>query len=208
MKQKFKSMSGITLIEMLIAVVISSVMMAALFTSYNVVNNSYSQVSDRATISRTGRDVVGMLLRDVRMAGYFDIKSIQYANDEMYPIVISKSKNFKGSSRKCDKIDIVYGDVVFEKNRKNKKGVLEEVYYPVYKITYKCVASRIPDRKKAQQASGKFPVKDIFAITKSKVVWDESANTWKNPTGSDKKTYKDELILDHVEDLIFNPIDD
>ena len=133
MKQKFKSMSGITLIEMLIAVVISSVMMAALFTSYNVVNNSYSQVSDRATISRTGRDVVGMLLRDVRMAGYFDIKSIQYANDEMYPIVISKSKNFKGSSRKCDKIDIVYGDVVFEKNRKNKKGVLEEVYYPVYK---------------------------------------------------------------------------
>ena len=37
---------------------------------YNVVNNTYSQVSDVASISRAGRDVVSMMMRDVRMAGF------------------------------------------------------------------------------------------------------------------------------------------
>ena len=48
MKQKQHSISGITLIEILIGIVISMIMMGAMFTSYTVVNNSYSQVSDKA----------------------------------------------------------------------------------------------------------------------------------------------------------------
>ena len=43
---------GFTLIEILIGVVISAIMMGAMFTTYTVVNNSYSQVSDVAGISR------------------------------------------------------------------------------------------------------------------------------------------------------------
>ena len=46
--KKFNSETGVTLIEILIGVVISMIMMAAMFTSYNAVNNSYSQVIDRA----------------------------------------------------------------------------------------------------------------------------------------------------------------
>ena len=45
-------------------------MMGAMFTSYNVVNNTYSQVTDRAKISTAGRDVVGMIMRDIRNAGF------------------------------------------------------------------------------------------------------------------------------------------
>ena len=45
-------------------------MMAAMYTTYSVVNNSYSQVTDRAKISRSGRDIVEMLMRDIRMAGF------------------------------------------------------------------------------------------------------------------------------------------
>ena len=45
-------------------------MMAAIFTTYQVVNNSYSQVTDRAKISRSGRDIVSMLMRDIRLAGF------------------------------------------------------------------------------------------------------------------------------------------
>ena len=68
MKKKIKSISGITLIEMLIGIIISKIMMGAMFTSYSVVNSTYRQVADRAKISQAGRDIVGMIVRDVRMA--------------------------------------------------------------------------------------------------------------------------------------------
>ena len=70
MKKKLSSVAGVTLIEILIGILISVVMMAAMYTSYSVVNSTYSQVSDRAKISSAGRDVVGMMLRDIRNAGY------------------------------------------------------------------------------------------------------------------------------------------
>ena len=68
--KNIKNSLGFTLIEILIGIVISTIMMAAMFTTYNVVNNTYSQVSDVASISRAGRDVVSMMMRDVRMAGF------------------------------------------------------------------------------------------------------------------------------------------
>ena len=46
MQKKNLLISGVTLVEILIAIVIASIMMMALFTSYNVVNKSYTQVSD------------------------------------------------------------------------------------------------------------------------------------------------------------------
>ena len=51
MKKKLSSIAGVTLIEILIGILISVVMMAAMFTSYQVVNNTYSQVADRAKIN-------------------------------------------------------------------------------------------------------------------------------------------------------------
>jgi len=69
-KNTLKNIAGLTLIEILIGVIISSIMMAAMYTTYSVVNNSYSQVIDRAKISRSGRDIVEMIMRDVRMAGF------------------------------------------------------------------------------------------------------------------------------------------
>ena len=69
-KNKTNNISGLTLIEILIGVVISTLMMAAMYTTYSIVNNSYSKVIDRAAISRSGRDVVGMMMREIRLAGY------------------------------------------------------------------------------------------------------------------------------------------
>tara|TARA_B100001250_G_scaffold80695_1_gene66372 strand:- start:2944 stop:3807 length:864 start_codon:yes stop_codon:yes gene_type:complete len=207
MKKKFKSNSGVTLVELLIGVVISSIMMAALYTSYNVVNNSYSQVSDRANISRTGRDITGMLLRDIRMAGYFDINSVRVASNEMYPIIITKSNTFKGDSRKCDEISIVYGDINYV------KGPPVVITYPIYKVTYKCIKSKIPDRTQSKNQTGKYPKLNLFAIYKSKIKWDRAANSgngaWDTDpeADGDPNTYPDELIIDYIEDLIFNPID-
>ena len=52
-------------------------MMAAMVTSYNLVNNSYQQVTDRAKISQAGRDISGTMLREIRMAGF------KYINDNI-----------------------------------------------------------------------------------------------------------------------------
>ena len=50
MKKKLSKIAGVTLIEILIVIVITVVMKAAMITSYNVVNNSYSQVTDLSLI--------------------------------------------------------------------------------------------------------------------------------------------------------------
>ena len=65
-----KNISGLTLIEIMIGVVISTIMMGAMYTTYNVVNSSYSKVTDKAKISRASRDIVTMMMRDIRLAGF------------------------------------------------------------------------------------------------------------------------------------------
>ena len=69
-KKRMKDEHGLTLIEILIGIVITALMMGAMYTSYNVVNKTYNQVSEKAKISKTSRDLVSMLMRDIRMAGY------------------------------------------------------------------------------------------------------------------------------------------
>ena len=69
-KQKIKNIKGLTLIEILIGVAVTALMMGAMFSSYTVVNNSYNQVTDRAQVSRSSRDIVGMIVRDIRLAGF------------------------------------------------------------------------------------------------------------------------------------------
>ena len=60
--KKLSSIAGVTLIEILLGIVISVIMMGAMLTSYNVVNNSYSQVTDKAKISNQGKVVLGLSL--------------------------------------------------------------------------------------------------------------------------------------------------
>ena len=81
-KNYLKNILGLTLIEVLVAVVISSIMMAAMYTTYNVVKNSYSQVVDRAKISRSGRDIVGMIMRDIRLAGFKYYYGVHKENED------------------------------------------------------------------------------------------------------------------------------
>ena len=69
-KKNLKYIIGLSLVEVLIGIVITTIMMAAMYTSYNVVNKSYSRVSEKAKISKSSRDLVSMLMRDIRMAGF------------------------------------------------------------------------------------------------------------------------------------------
>ena len=199
MKKKLSSIAGVTLIEILIGILISVVMMAAMFTSYQVVNNTYSQVADRAKISTAGRDVLGMMLRDIRNAGFKYFNDDIKTSNEHSPIIITKSTNFNSA---CDKLEIVYGDVNYDSTRTPK------YVYERYKVTYECKASSIPD-KTAQPVGNTLPKIKAFALYKSKVGWNTTSNRWNNPsTDGNTKTYGEEIVLDYVSDLVFNPIDD
>ena len=69
-KEKFKPNTGLTLIEILIRIIVSSYMMAAIYTTYSIVNTTYNQVLEKAKVSRSSRDLIELLIRDARMAGY------------------------------------------------------------------------------------------------------------------------------------------
>jgi len=204
MKKKLKKTAGVTLIEILIGIVISVVMMSAMFTSYNVVNSVFQQVTDKAKISQSGRDILGMLLRDVRMAGYKDFGDTIKTSSKHQPILITKSSSF-GSS--CDRIDIVYGDAIYDKTKPEGK----KYTYIRYNITYHCEKSKIIDKK----ISGGSTAIDAFAIFKTVKKWSVADNDWANPeTDLDKDgnlddtTYSKQKIIDHVQDLIFNAVDE
>ena len=82
MKEKLKKIAGLTLIEILIGIVVSSLMMAAIYSTYSIVNNTYNQVVEKAKISRSSRDLIELLIRDTRMAGF---KYYLGINDLGYP---------------------------------------------------------------------------------------------------------------------------
>ena len=200
MKKKLSSIAGVTLIEILIGILISVVMMAAMFTSYQVVNSTYSQVTDRAKISTAGRDVVGMMLRDIRNAGFKYFNDDIKTSDEHSPILITKSTNFNTA---CDKLEIVYGDVTYDSTKTPRYE------YERYKITYECKASSIPDKSAVSVCGNTVATIKAFALYKSKLKWNKTSNKWDNPaTDGDSKTYGEEVVLDYVSDLVFNAIDE
>ena len=99
--KKLSNISGVTLIEILLGIVISVIMMGAMLTSYNVVNNSYSQVTDKAKISNQGKVVLGMIMADIRNAGFKYYGDTVKTTNEHVPILITKASNFNTA---CDTI--------------------------------------------------------------------------------------------------------
>ena len=218
--KKLKNISGLTLIEILIGVVISTIMMAAMYTSYNVVNSSYSKVTDRAKISRSGRDIVQMLMRDIRMAGYKHyfgtndlgiprVDNLDYdsgADDitqSHAPIIIIKNvlgydptdtrqpvTPIAESPLCCDRIHIVYGDF-------NQRHLATQPYKR-YRITY------FADVNDDVVGSSD----EYYSIFKSKESWIQDFD---NPTDSEwtadealcPECYLREEVRSHIVDMEF-----
>ena len=70
---KPKKISGMTLVEVLVAIIIGTITVAAIFYSYNIFNKSYQSVADKAKMSTSTRNALTMIARDLRNAGYYDI---------------------------------------------------------------------------------------------------------------------------------------
>ena len=207
-KNKLKNIAGITLIEIMIGVVISAIMMGAMYTTYSIVNSSYTQVTDRAKISRSGRDIIAMLISDIRLAGFKyhygvnaddiskqdNLEYISGSSDIKIshdPIIVIKdelgdaadsdtaiSKNDE-VDKCCDKIHIVYGD--FNQN--------DAQPYKRYRVTY--YARPSGDNK-------------YYAVYKSKQSWMQSTESVTgNWSSSCTECFSGELIRDHLVDMEF-----
>ena len=223
-KEYLKSIAGLTLVEILIGIVVSSLMMAAMYSTYSIVNNSYSQVVDKAKISRSSRDLVELLIRDIRMSGfkyYLGTNELGYPEQSYLefvggssikeshdPIVIVANKlghNIDGTDSTvakndpisdlcCDKIHIVFED--FNQNDKLQP-------YKKYKLTY--YASPTQDADGTNQR---------YAVYKSKISWKQkrSSETASWPTEGDwvsdcTECYHEQLVKDYVEDMEFIALD-
>ncbi|MDA7576495.1 prepilin-type N-terminal cleavage/methylation domain-containing protein [Candidatus Pelagibacter sp.] len=176
------NIKGITLIEILIGIVISSIMMGAMLTSYNVVNGSYSQIIDKASIGNSSRSFSEMLLRDIRMAGYkyFDDNLITETNGNLdIPIEITKSNN----EICCDSITLVYGD--FDRT---EVGDARYIRYKVqYTFTPQIIEGNIVD--------------GIFQILKTKQKWNNTGNGEWQASAEDLDTYTEEIVTDFISDI-------
>ncbi len=214
-KYNLKNIAGLSLVEMLIGIVITSMMIMAIITSYNVVNKSYSQVTDRAKISRSGRDIVEMMMRDIRMAGfryilgtntldfptrsYLEFKGGDTTIPESHdPIIIEK--NVLGFSVDgavdpapkhetddvcCDRIHLVYDD--FNQNDVNQP-------YKRFKITYFALPVDEGNDKR-------------YAVYKTVQSWiqvvGDDTGAW---TTDCAECYVQQKIRDHVVDMEFVPL--
>ena len=77
---KPKKISGMTLVEVLVAIIIGTITVAAMFYSYNIFNKSYQGVADKAKMSTSTRNALTMIARDLRNAGYYDINWLNDAS--------------------------------------------------------------------------------------------------------------------------------
>lgn len=217
-KNKLKNIAGLTLIEMMIGVIITSIIMAAMYTTYSVVNKTYSQVTDRAKISRSGRDIIEMLMRDVRMSGFTYFLGI---NDRSYPtetyleflggdvapidshdplIII---KNQLGHARlpagsmptpvtKWDTDDMCCDKIHIVYDDFNQNDATQP--YKRYKVTYYA----IPTSEGTDQR---------YAVYKAKESWKQPLTSNTGAWDSNCSECYSELIRDHVVDMEFIPFD-
>jgi type IV pilus assembly protein PilW len=65
-----KNTKGFTLAEVLVAIVIGVISVAAAFSAYNYYTKSYESVSQKANVNSAARDALILITKDLRNAGF------------------------------------------------------------------------------------------------------------------------------------------
>lgn len=95
--------SAYTLTELLVATAVGSIVMAMAFSSFSLINTKYQKYSDLSNLHRSATQVLNIINRDLRMAGYQDLDTV---NGSIAKAVITENDN--NSSRGSDAITITY----------------------------------------------------------------------------------------------------
>ena len=67
-----KQYKGFTLAEVLVAIVIGMISVAAAFSAYNYYSKSYDAVTQKSSVNTSARDALILITKDLRNAGYID----------------------------------------------------------------------------------------------------------------------------------------
>jgi len=114
--------AGFTLVELLIALAVGSIILAGVISAYTVLSDQTKRMGQAAYIHESGRSLIALMARDIRMAGFvwIDDKVNKTYGDIATPLEITDS-----GSRCCDSIRIV-----FDKHHESS-GAIDR-----YRITY------------------------------------------------------------------------
>lgn len=130
--------SAYTLTELLVATAVGSIVMAMAFSSFSVINQKYQKYSDLSNLHRSSTQVLSIITRDLRMAGYQDLDTV---NGLIASAIITENND---SDRGGDAITIVY-DIDIQSRIKVKYYLLpckdtnqctEEGRYRLYKTKW------------------------------------------------------------------------
>ena len=144
----FKKKPGMTLVEVLVAIVIGVISAAAIFYSYNIFNKSYQSVVDKAKMSSSSRNALSMILKDLRNAGYCDInynsscdrliekKDNHFAWVENYKVTFSQYYRIGGTdylaieynTSPTDRVEIRYYLIAYDRNNKKEANGRNSLY--------------------------------------------------------------------------------
>ena len=99
-----------TLVEMLVALAVGAIVIMATYASYEMVNTQYRKNIDVANMHTSGRSIMQMIERDVRMAG-FEYRHTSGTNKgkKAFSGSITTPLDIKDSGNKCcDEVTVVY----------------------------------------------------------------------------------------------------
>jgi prepilin-type N-terminal cleavage/methylation domain-containing protein len=101
MNQKiFKKAKGITLIELLIALVISSILIAGIYRTFIQQQKSYATQEQVADMQQNVRVAINRMMREIRMTGFGNVQGVlpvTFLGGRTYPNVINTDLPFAGA---------------------------------------------------------------------------------------------------------------
>ena len=221
MRRKLTKISGVTLIELLVGVAVTALMMGAMFASYTAVNSSYKQVTDKARISSSSRDIVGMMMKDIRLAGF---KYYYGKNDEDIPFAdnLSHVTGLEDGRGIIDSHDPI---IVFRNTLGYSAADVTPITPPSKNRQTDTCCDRIhivygdfdkndPTQKYKRYRLSYFALpidnddgdsdNDFYGVYKTKESWVEnSENPFGNWTSSCTECYRDQLVRSHLIDMEF-----
>jgi len=118
--------SAYTLTELLVATAVGSIVMAMAFSSFSIINQKYQKYSDISNLHRGATQILNIITRDLRMAGYQDLDTV---NGSITSAVITEN-DYSDIGRGSDAITIIY-DIDAQKR-------IEIKYYLACKESNKC----------------------------------------------------------------------
>ena len=180
-------LSGFTLVETLVGMVIGLISIVAAFSAYNYYNKSYASVSQKVTVNKSAREALSLITTDLRNTGYYHI-DFESAN-------CSKLNNSQ-----IDLIGITHGDTRNQRAGKHKQADALHLYYSISAKDQKRVKYEL---KKYQDSNNYYLMRDVVI---NPIGHDPSRGCpqW---TRTYNMVADEELLIPYVEDFQVIPKD-